>query len=138
VSLVRRDFGPEALKMLSSLATETGSADTLRPFLERVGAPLPAAGLSPAGAWADWRLRSETPDLTSLPWLLALGRGPVRRRPRLLWHALFLSEADRRANSPSMAPGRLPVAMARVSRLRRGLRALPAAALALLRARRAT
>jgi hypothetical protein len=137
VGLVRGGFSPESLTTLSLLAVETGAADTLRPFLERVGAPLPTAGLSPTDAWSDWRLRSETADLTSLRWLLALCRGPVRRRPRLLWHALFLSGAELRATSSLMKVGRLPVAIARVSRLRRGLRALPAAVSALRRARSA-
>jgi hypothetical protein len=137
VALVRGGFGPESLTTLSLLSVETGAADTLRPFLERVGAPLPTAGLSPADAWSDWRLRSETPDLTSLAWLMAVCRRPIRRRPRLLWHALFLSEADLRANSPSLPPGRLPVAIARVARLRRGMRALPSAVSALRRARSA-
>jgi hypothetical protein len=135
VGLVRGGFSPESLTTLSLLAVETGAADTLRPFLERVGAPLPTPGLSPTDAWSDWRLRSQTPDLTSLSWLLALCRGPVRRRPRLLWNALFLSEAELRAKSPSMKAGRVPLTIARVARLRRGLRALPTAVSTLRHAR---
>ena len=137
VGWVRRGFDAHSLTELSELAAETGAADTLRPFLRRVGAPLPAADPSPAEAWHAWRLRSETPDLTSLAWLLALRRGPVRRWPGLLSKALFLSEAELRAKSPSMASGRLPVLRARVARLRRGLRALPAAASAVSRMERA-
>ena len=117
--VVRGSFGAASLADLSALATATGAADTLRPFLERVGAPLPPTGLSPADALHCWRLRSETPDLR-VAWLMALRRSPARRWPRLPRRMFLLSEAELRAQSQSMPPGRLPVAMARFSRLRPG------------------
>lgn len=118
------------LRDLSDLAADTGAAEPLQPFLRRVGAPPVTSTRRLAISPQDWQMRSQAETRDVLPWLVELGRLPWRRRPAYLVRALWLtdrhfqhSQAREKAGSGS----RRAVLAARWRRLKRGLRALPAA-----------
>lgn len=83
-------FGPPArLQELSLLAACTGSSETLRPVLQRVGAPTVEGQWSDADALRHWTIRTANPNVPTSLWLIALKHAPWSKRPLLLWRAAF-------------------------------------------------
>lgn len=131
--VIRRDWTATDLADLADLAVAIGSDVTLSPLLVAVEAPVRrGTAMSPAD-YEAWRLRVDVSGVLALPWLLELRRLSWSRRPVFLWVALASDEHALRRGSPDLPPGRRALVGARVRRIRRGLRALPAAVRALPR-----
>jgi hypothetical protein len=116
------------LQDLAELAAETGAADTLRPFLDELGAPCIGVGTTRAEDLEAWQIRTSSSGVKTVSYLYQLRRAPMREKLPLLWHALVLTEAEIRKAQPNAAPGAWGLFMARVRRLRVALRHLPRAA----------
>jgi len=116
-----------------SLAAQIGALDTLRPFLEKLGVPLPdptPPGVNPA--LDEWRARVAADGVVGAQALIAARRLAWYKRPAAMWHIIWPSERDFRIDHPEVAPGRGPLLRARFARFGRGLRQIPA----ILRGRR--
>jgi hypothetical protein len=74
--------------------------------------------------------------MKSVGWVEELRRTPLRRLPGRLWHAVVLTEAEIRHEQPAAAPGPWGLFVARLRRLRYGVRALPRAVHVVWRERR--
>jgi hypothetical protein len=118
----------DSLLDLAELARDLGAADTAAPFLDRVGAPAVGRGSTDPADLRAWELRTQPDATTAVSWVHELRQLPWRRRPRYLWYAAFLSDVELRLAEPNLRRGRMPLLQARARRLRRGLRAFPAAA----------
>jgi hypothetical protein len=116
-----------SLRHLAELAHDLGAADTAAPFLERVGAPEVGRGTTKAEDLRAWRLRTSPSNTTAVSWIHELRQLPWHRRPGYLWYAAMLTEVELRLAEPALPPGRRAVLGARWRRLRRGMRAVPAA-----------
>ena len=121
------DLTAEDLRDLAVLARTLGAADTAAPFLRAVGAPPIGLGSTSAADLRAWRLRTEPSDTTAVSWVEELRHLPLRARPRYLWYAAWLSEQELRLADPISPPGQKSLRIARLRRLRRGLRSLPPA-----------
>jgi hypothetical protein len=117
---------------LTEFVRRTGSAEPLRPFLDRLGLDVPAGEHDTT----LWRIRVASSGVKSVSWLLELRETPLRRVPGRLWHALVLTEAEIRIHQPDAAPGAWGLFRARLRRLRYGFRDLPRAARIVWRERR--
>lgn len=119
-------WSEEDLRELSEFTARTGSAETLAPFLDRVGAPSTVSATELVVSLEAWRTRAEATTTEVLPWLLELRRLPWRRRPAFVWWSVWLTDEHFRSwSGEPMTRG--DVMRARIARVRRGLRALPAA-----------
>lgn len=126
IDVVRREWGDDQLADLAHLAAATGAADTLRPFLDEVGAPRVPGSRSLAVPLSDWQMRSQARTTEVLPWLVGLTRTPWWRRPAFVWHALWRPGPLGQADPPGHAT-RGWLARSRWHRLVRAARALPTA-----------
>jgi hypothetical protein len=117
---------------LVDFARRTGAVEPVRPLLD-------ALGLRAAPTLHDtttWRIRTASTGVKSVGWLMELRETPLRRLPGRLWHAVVLTEAEIRNEQPLAAPGARGLFVARLRRLRYGLRDLPQAARIIWRERR--
>lgn len=112
---------------LAELAARTGCADTLRDFLDSLGAPPVGVGTSDPDALAAWNLYRTGGRVTGVAWLEELRRTPWPQRPALLWHALMFTEDELRFKYPDAPGGRKGVWLARYWRVRQAVKALPKA-----------
>jgi hypothetical protein len=135
---LRERLDDSGLKDLAELAAETGAADTLRPFLDGLGAPAIGVGSTPVEDLEAWRIRTSSSGVKAVPYLYQLRRAPMREKLPLLWHALVLTEGEIRKAQPDAAPGAWGLFRARVRRLKWALRHLPRAAGIVWRAQRET
>ena len=113
---------------LAELAVATGAADTLRPFLDAVGAPRLGEGSTPVADLQAWQIRTSSSGVKTVHWIVELTRTPIRRWLPKLWHGLVLTEAEIRQVQPEAAPGAWGLFKARARRLKWGLKDLPRAA----------
>lgn len=121
---------------LLSLATRTGSVETLRPFLYRIGIDAPVVPFDRARL-AAWMLHASSVEAgRAAAWLAAIGNASWRDRPRLFAHAILPPAAEYRLEHPEIGPTRLDLSRAILRRGANGLRALPRASVQLARARR--
>lgn len=120
-------WGSAERAALRDLAEATGSAESLGPLLTRLGEQLPSSRLADPEAVEVWRVRTAAVGTAAVPWVYELAQAPWRRRPALLWHAIFLSEAEIRDADPAAASGWRGLSGAWWRRLGRGLKDLPAA-----------
>ncbi len=127
VAHIREAFDEAALRDLAQLACDLGAADTGAPFLSAVGAPAIGSGTTSHDDLRGWFLLTEPANTTAVGWVEELRHLPPRAWPRYLWYAAWLSDLELRLANPGLPPGRMPLAAARVRRLKRGLRALPGA-----------
>ena len=125
------------LRELAELAVATGAADTLRPFLDAIGAPKLGEGTTPAKYLEAWQIRTSSSGVKTVAYLYQLRHARIRQWLPMLWHALVLTEAEVRRAQPDAAPGAWGLFKARVRRLRRGLEDLPRAARIVWRRQRA-
>jgi hypothetical protein len=109
--------------ILLSRAAEVGAIDTARPFLERLGLPVP-----PGGDHRDelrrWRMNTEAKGYTDA-WLLAFSEASWWERPGVLARAILPSEREMRGLHPDIPPGHRAIARARFTRLARGAKEIP-------------
>lgn len=117
----------EQRRALAGVAADTGAAETLRPFLDRIGAPVVAPTRATVVPLSDWEMRSQTATTEVLPWLVGLRREVWWRRPAFVVRALWLGEEHFTGWDPSIAGSKQALRRARWARVRRGWRALPRA-----------
>ncbi|HEY6934984.1 MAG TPA: hypothetical protein VI452_16405, partial [Marmoricola sp.] len=127
IESVRGRFSPADLHDLATLAAETGSADTLRTFLDAVGAPQFGAGATGADHLAAWSLLTTSEQIRGIGWVDALRHAPWRERLGLLKRAVFLSEAELRDQYPQAPAGAWGLLRAHVWRWRATASHLPKA-----------
>lgn len=127
VERVKEMFDEDSLLELAELARDLGAADTAAPFLDQIAAPPLGRGTTDAAYLQAWRLRTQPAASTAVSWVHELRRLPWQRWPAYLWYAAWLSDVELRLAEPNLPPGRLPLLKARARRLRRGVKALPAA-----------
>lgn len=120
-------LSPADLTDLAELAARTGCADTLRDFLDSLGAPPIGVGTSDPDELAAWNLYRTGGRVTGLAWLEELRRKPWHQRPRVLWHAVMFTEDELRFKFPDAPAGRRGIWLARYWRLRQAVKALPEA-----------
>jgi hypothetical protein len=113
---------------LSELAAATGAVDTLRPFLDAVGAQRLGDGSARTDDLQAWQIRTSSSGVKSVSYLYQLHRTPLRRLFPFLWHALVLTEGEIRDAQPDATPGTWGLFKARLWRLRWGLSHVPRAA----------
>src|SRR5512139_1177657 len=121
---------------LAELAAATGAADTMRPFLDELGAPRIGVGSTAQKDLQAWRIRTHSSGVKTVPYLYQLQHAPKRRWLPILWHALVLTEAEIRKAQPDAEPGGLGLLRARLRRLRWGVGDLPRAARIIWRSQR--
>lgn len=126
VGRVRDSFSGPDLADLADLALAVGAVETAGPFLERVGAVPDESGETDQEGLRAWRMRTQ-PEWRVATWLEDLRSTPRRRWPRYVWYAVMLTETELRNAEPQLPPGRRAVLGARLRRIRRGVRAVPAA-----------
>ena len=120
-------FDDTQKRELAALAVATGAADTLRPFLNAVGAPRLEDTSTRAEDLQAWQIRTSSTGVRSVSYLYQLRRTPLRRLVPFLWHALVLTEGEIRTAQPAAAPGAWGLFKARLRRLRWGLGHIPRA-----------
>ncbi len=112
---------------MARLAAETGASEPLAPLLTSLGVTPTAATRPLVFSIDDWRLRTRAEVETGLSWVVGLSRTPWRRRPAFLWRGVFLDARQFRVPGETRVPRGRELAVARWRRIRRGVRALPAA-----------
>lgn len=127
-------LGRAELKELAELSAQTGCADTLRAFLDDLGAPPIGAGCSDPVVLDAWQLMTHGGWVPGVAWLETLRRARWRDRPAILLHALLFTEDELRYRFPDAPAGARGVWLARWWRLRQAVTALPEA-IRVLRAR---
>ena len=111
---------------LGRLASATGSDQSARALLERVGVSVaPQRGQSPA--LAAWQVRQDFGTVSGSLWLVELRRAPWRERPMILAHAVVPPRELLMSAHLAPAASRAQVARLHVRRWARGLSALPQA-----------
>lgn len=130
VERVGETFSDTDLVELATVASDTGSVQTLHTFLEAVEAPALGSGSSDPEALASWRLRTELGRATSRA--VGIGRQPLRSWPAALWHAIMLDDEEIAIHH--QAPGET-LTQARWRRFRRGAHQFPKEVGGLLRLR---
>ena len=126
------------LRELAELAVATGASDTLRPFLDAIGAPMLGEGATPTKDLEAWQIRTSSSGVKTVAYVYQLKHAPKRQWLPILWHGLVLTEAEIRRSQPDAAPGAWGLFKARVRRLRWGLADLPRAARIVWQRQRAT
>ncbi len=94
VAALQGRLNREGLRELAELAAATGAADTLAPFLDRVGAPAIGRGSSDPKEVADWNLHKAGKAAPGLVWLEELRQHPLRRWPQVVRRALAVMEPE--------------------------------------------
>lgn len=112
---------------LVALAAATGAAEPLAPLLRSLGLGVPEASVPLAVSLYDWRLRSQSRAPGVLPWLVELRRSDWRRRPSVLWRALWPDARQLHGVDLADPPRGIELRRLRLERIARGARALPAA-----------
>ena len=125
-------FSADDLRELAEVAAATGSADTMRTFLDEVGAPRIGIGSTDEAALTTWKLRTESGGSTA--WAVGIGRKPVWRWPAEVWHAIMLSDDEMASYHQSEGE---TLRQARWRRFQRGARQFPPAVAGVVRFRRA-
>jgi hypothetical protein len=133
-TVARGVLTPQERLDLVALAAETASEDSLRPIGQRLGVTLGAADHRQVASAQAWRTRQALSGSQSVGWLLHLTRQPLRTWPRVLWKAMYASDAyirawDNRATTPWL------IRRARLRRALSGIAALPRAVWLFLRQR---
>lgn len=127
-------LSPAQLEELVELAVDTESAWPLRPFLLELGCGLDDPEKpTDAAALAAWN--TATLAVEAEGWLRLLAEAPARRWPRIVWHAVMLTDEELLAHH-QLTRDEANLRRLRWQRLRRGLAAVPPAALKLIRERR--
>ncbi|WP_370692281.1 nucleotidyltransferase family protein [Nocardioides sp.] len=126
-AVVRRDWNAEQVADLAALAADTGSAQTLRPLLDLIGAPLIPDRRPLLVPIADWEMRARTETNEVLPWIVELSRTPWPLRPTFLWRAFWLRKEYFAKPSPGRDLTNCELLRARWLRVRRGMRVMPLA-----------
>ncbi|MDF2144145.1 nucleotidyltransferase family protein [Knoellia sp. p5-6-4] len=116
--------GPEAVEAFAQLAAATGSAETLRPLLERLGVPRVESTVDPELV-RRWQVRQQNAGAYTTSWLIELRHRPWREKPRLIWHALLLPSDQLFSTNIGMPRTRRNTARLQLQRWLRAARHLP-------------
>lgn len=118
--------GAGSVTAFAELARATGSAETARPLLERLGAPTQSTGpTEPAEQLLAWRRRQEFSEAAGSLWLVAFSEAPWHRRPGVLLRAAFPPREVLLSSHLAAGASRSQVARLHLRRLRRGVAGLP-------------
>lgn len=111
---------------LVEIASATGAAQTLGPFLERlrIQPPEPPSDAAYVHRWHDWEWRRQNNNPTSR-WVREAIRRPFYKVPARLWRAVVLPGDLFWQLHPEVEPTRRAMWIARGRRLGRGAAALP-------------
>lgn len=85
-----RQLDHKALLEFASFAAATGCSETLRPFLQRVGAPIMPDPWADPEALLRWTIRTENAGFFAAFWLIELGHREWPGRVALVWRSLWL------------------------------------------------
>lgn len=85
-----RSHGPLAAVDMAALAAATGSAETLRPLLDALKAPLAPSPWSDPELLRRWQVRTQHAGAYTTSWLIELRHTRWLQRPQLVYRALFL------------------------------------------------
>ncbi|WP_394550953.1 nucleotidyltransferase family protein [Agromyces sp. MMS24-JH15] len=130
-ALVERLQGADTSELddLVDLARATGAAATAAPFLERIGVDVRADVAAAAAAgdpeFTSWRRRIESGATVAHFYAELVDQTPWYRMPRLVFRALWPTEAEFRVIRPETPPGRRAALAGRWRRIARGLRDAP-------------
>lgn len=109
---------------LAALAADTGSSETLRPLLERVGVSAQTGPWSDRESLRHWRARTQNAGIYTTSWLIELGKTPWHRKPGLIWRALFLPSDELLSSHVGLDPTRSNIVRLQAKRWGRALRHL--------------
>ncbi|GEP47107.1 hypothetical protein MSA03_06150 [Microbacterium saccharophilum] len=112
---------------LADLAAATGSAETLRTVLPRLGVDLPASADQAPHGLREWRERVDAGSVGAYQWFVALRRSHGRAKLRVLWRAIWPTDHDLLIARPEIPDAFWPKVRGRIARWPRGLRSLPRA-----------
>jgi hypothetical protein len=124
VAKALQDQGSARVAAFAELSAATGSAQTLRPLLDRLG-------VSPADSHIDrellrrWQVRQQNAGVYTSTWLIELRHRPWRYKPDLVRRALFLPIEELFSTHVGMPRTRWNVARLQAQRWRRAITYLP-------------
>lgn len=124
---------PGDVEALVGLARRTDATATLRPFLLALGVPQSDLGEArDPEAFALWNRRARV--VGSAPWIMLLAQTPKRHWPRIVWHAVMLTEKEI-LEMHQVVP-EAGVTRLRLHRIRRGVKGMPRSVRSVMAARR--
>ncbi|MFT3888057.1 MAG: nucleotidyltransferase family protein [Arachnia sp.] len=136
--MYRAVFTPSEQRDLVAVAARTGSAEALENVLPRIGLTVPesVADVDPV-ALRSWKERVGLRDhgLGTYDLIRALREAPLRRKPHMLWRAIWPSDHDLDTLRPGVPHDSKARNAARWDRLRKGVVAFPQVVRATLRHR---
>lgn len=122
------EFTDEERSNLATLAARTGSAQTLREVLPKLGVDVPrseSAAQSPRAR--EWERLVESGFAPTTVWISHVMETPWYGRPRVLFRAVWPATHDLRVAHPDIPPGKYHEFRARLRRVARGVKAAPQA-----------
>jgi hypothetical protein len=127
LAAVVRGFDVEETAAWARLVAASGANQTLAPLMTLAGvSSVPGVEASPQQV-EDWRVLRATQHAPASEWMVALRRARPGQWPALVWRAFWLNEVEVRQVEPGFPPGPWGLFKARLHRLSRGLKGLPAA-----------
>lgn len=127
---LERDAG--TTHAFAMLASATGSMESLRPLVQRIGAPEIPGPWVDAEALRRWNLRAAASGVPTTTWWIELRLAPLRQRPGLMRRALFPSAEHFEGANVGTAMTKAALLRLRTGRL---VRAVPHAIRGMTRAR---
>lgn len=122
VTRIPHALGDHGLAELTALTETVGAAESLRPILDAVGAPVPTTPSADIDALRRWELRQTAAPSTN--WVMGIFARPFHQWPAAIWHAIWLTDEEIDHIYRRTSESRL---VARARRLGKGLRNLPGA-----------
>jgi hypothetical protein len=116
--------GSATVEALAQLATATGSGETLRPLLERLGAPSVESNVDPELV-RRWRVRQQNAGAYTTSWLIELRHRSWREKPGLVRRALLLPKDELFSANVGLPRTRRNTARLQLQRWLRAARYLP-------------
>ncbi|MCT9819056.1 nucleotidyltransferase family protein [Microbacterium sp. W1N] len=119
---------------VAELADATGAAPALEEFLATMGVSVRVDhDLRHSPAYREWRRKVAEAEGAAASWLSVFARSPWREKPEIARRALWPTRADFAIDHPEVPDRPWPQIRARLQRIGRGFRRLPAAARAMIR-----
>lgn len=116
------DLSARDRESLASFAATTGCDGSLEDFLASLGIDVRPAGTPEL---RDWRARIASQTQGAFPWMVLWQASSWRQRPRVAWRALWPTDTDIVLAHPSVDRKFLPLMMARLHRIGRGIKGMP-------------
>lgn len=110
--------------VMSQLAAVTGASETLRPVLQSAGILVQPSAWAESEALRRWGARTENAGTYTTTWILELRATPWRRKPLVVWRAVFLPKDVLMSSHVGQTPHWRNVTRFRVKRWLRAARHL--------------